>query len=70
MLVLKRKVGQRIRIGMNIFVTVTDSGYGYAKIGVDAPRGVSVVREEVDDARVVYPSPAGRRDDAAGQAAS
>ena len=48
MLVLTRKVGQRIKIGNNIIVTVvTVSSGGLVRIGVEAPRDITVLREEV-----------------------
>lgn len=49
MLVLSRKVGERILIGDNIAVTVVRVGPGMVRIGVDAPRDYSIVREEIKD---------------------
>lgn len=50
MLILSRKVGQSIKIGDDIIVTVTqvDRG-GLVRIGVAAPPKVRVDREEVRD---------------------
>jgi carbon storage regulator len=46
-LVLSRKVGQRILIGDRITVTVVKIGHGGVRIGVDAPAELAVVREEL-----------------------
>jgi carbon storage regulator len=46
-LVLSRKVGQRILIGDKITVTVVKVGHGGVRIGVEAPPELSVVREEL-----------------------
>jgi len=47
MLVLTRKTGEVITIGDNIQVRVLAIKGGQVRIGVDAPRQVSVNREEV-----------------------
>ena len=47
MLVLTRKVGERILIGDDIVITVLDSRGEGVRIGIDAPRGVKIQREEV-----------------------
>lgn len=47
MLVLSRKVGQRILIGDRIVVTVVKIGHGGVRIGVEAPAELAVVREEL-----------------------
>ncbi|REJ69016.1 MAG: carbon storage regulator [Planctomycetota bacterium] len=47
MLVLSRKVGQRILIGDEIAVTVVRVGQGGVRIGIEAPDGIEVVREEL-----------------------
>lgn len=51
-LVLRRRVGEGILVGDNIVVSVVevgggDEGWGYAKIAVEAPRGVEIWREEL-----------------------
>lgn len=46
-LVLSRKVGERILIGDKILVTVVKIGHGGVRIGVDAPAELAVVREEL-----------------------
>ena len=53
MLVLSRKVGERILIGDNIAITVVRVAQGAVRIGVEAPDNLNVVREEV-----VIPNPA------------
>ncbi|NLE39991.1 MAG: carbon storage regulator [Pirellulaceae bacterium] len=47
MLVLSRKVGQRILIGDQITVTVVRVAPGTVRIGVDAPDHMVIVREEI-----------------------
>ena len=47
MLVLSRKVGERILIGDNIAITVVRVAQGAVRIGVEAPANLNVVREEV-----------------------
>lgn len=49
MLVLSRKVGEKILIGDNISVTVVRVAQGMVRIGVEAPRNLPVVREEIKD---------------------
>lgn len=48
MLVLSRKEHQRILIGDDIVVTVVRIGPNQVRLGFDAPRDVSVVREEIN----------------------
>jgi carbon storage regulator len=47
MLVLSRKVGEVICIGDSIRVTVVEIGQGRVRLGIVAPRTVSVDRLEV-----------------------
>ncbi|MFF1876435.1 carbon storage regulator CsrA [Leifsonia sp. NPDC058230] len=47
MLVLTRKVGERVLIGDDIVVTILDSRGDGIRIGIDAPRGVRIQRDEV-----------------------
>jgi len=47
MLVLTRKVGESIRIGKDITITVVESDGNHIKIGIDAPKSISVHREEI-----------------------
>ncbi|OGJ84534.1 MAG: carbon storage regulator [Candidatus Raymondbacteria bacterium RifOxyA12_full_50_37] len=47
MLVLTRKLGESIRIGDDIKITVVELDGRHAKLGVEAPKQVIVHREEV-----------------------
>ena len=47
MLVLSRKVGERIWIGDKISVTVVRITGGGVRLGIDAPSELPVVREEL-----------------------
>ncbi len=68
MLVVTRKADQRIHIGRDIVVTVVRVKGGAARIGIEAPRNVDVVRGElmegapaVGTAGVAEQAPAVRR---------
>jgi len=47
MLVLSRKVGERILIGENISVTIVRVAQGIVRVGVEAPQELPIVREEI-----------------------
>ena len=47
MLVLTRKLGENIRIGDVIEITVLEVRSGQVKLGIDAPPEVKVHREEI-----------------------
>lgn len=47
MLVLSRKVGERIRIGDNVTITVVRITGGGVRLGIEAPTELPVVREEL-----------------------
>lgn len=47
MLVLSRNVGERIMVGEDIVITLIRAEHGKAKIGVEAPAGITIDREEV-----------------------
>ncbi|HEY1067022.1 MAG TPA: carbon storage regulator [Pirellulales bacterium] len=49
MLVLTRKVGEKLHIGDNITVTVTMVKGNRVKIGIDAPADVRIVRGELQE---------------------
>jgi carbon storage regulator len=49
MLVLSRKVGERILIGDNIAVTVVRITGSGVRIGVEAPSEMAVIRQELKD---------------------
>lgn len=47
MLILTRRVGERILIGDNISITVLGVRGNQVRVGIDAPAEVSVHREEI-----------------------
>lgn len=47
MLVLSRKVGERILVGDQITITVVRVNNGGVRLGIEAPGDLVVVREEV-----------------------
>jgi carbon storage regulator len=47
MLILTRKVGESLKIGNDISITVVDCTHHSTKLGVDAPKDVAVHREEI-----------------------
>ena len=47
MLILSRKVGETLVIGDNITVSVMESSGGQIRLGINAPKNVSVDREEI-----------------------
>lgn len=47
MLVLTRKLGESIAIGDDIKITLLDIKGKQLRIGIDAPKGVSVYRDEI-----------------------
>ena len=47
MLVLTRKVGEKILIGDDITVTVVDLGKSRLKLGIEAPAGHRILRSEL-----------------------
>ena len=49
MLILTRRVGESLRIGDEVSVTVLGIKGSQVRIGVNAPKSVSVHREEVYD---------------------
>ena len=49
MLVLSRKVGQRIRIGNEVTVTVVRITGGGVRLGIEAPAELSIIREELHE---------------------
>ncbi len=49
MLVLTRKVGERVMIGDNITLTITEIKGDNVRIALDAPREVKIYRGEIFD---------------------
>ncbi len=47
MLVLTRKLGEKIRIGDSVKITVLEVRSGQVKLGIEAPPEVKVHREEI-----------------------
>lgn len=47
MLVLSRKPGEKILIGENVTVTIVRIGPNTVRIGIEAPRDMNIVREEL-----------------------
>jgi carbon storage regulator len=47
MLVLSRKLGEKIYINENICITVVDIDRGKIRLGIDAPRDVPIFRQEL-----------------------
>jgi carbon storage regulator len=52
MLVLSRKLGEKIVIGNDIVVTIVKIDRNQVRIGIEAPHDVPVFREEIAPARV------------------
>jgi len=59
MLVLSRKVGERILIGDRIAVTVVKLARGGVRLGIEAPADLPVVREELKDELQEHPPASG-----------
>jgi len=53
MLVLSRKKEERIMIGDDIVLTVLRTGKGRIVLGIEAPREVKIMREELLDHRAM-----------------
>jgi len=49
MLVLSRKPGEKILIGDNISVTIVRIGPNTVRVGIEAPRNMNIVREELTE---------------------
>ena len=56
MLMLTRRIGEKLLIGDNIEVVVLDVNRNQVKVGIKAPRDMTVLREElyVRDKRAQY----------------
>jgi carbon storage regulator len=48
MLVLTRKTGEKILVGDDVVVTVVRIGPNTVRIGIDAPKAMNIVRQELD----------------------
>ncbi len=49
MLILSRRLGERIVIGEDVVISVVEVRGDQVKLGIDAPRNVKVYRQEVFD---------------------
>ena len=47
MLVLSRKLGEKIYIGENVCITVVDIDRGKIRLGIEAPRDIPIYRQEL-----------------------
>lgn len=50
MLVLSRKAGERILIGDDVAITIVRIGPNSVRIGIEAPKSMNIVREELIEA--------------------
>ncbi len=57
MLVITRRLGERIVIGEDIVITVVDIDRGKIRLGFEAPRDVPIWREELLPVAVEAPEP-------------
>lgn len=57
MLVLTRRVGESIRIGNDIVVTLVQMGPGKVRIGIEAPDSTTILREELVQNSTPLPLP-------------
>ncbi len=55
MLVLSRKVGERIQIGDDVVVTVVEVLGNRVRLGIEAPRSKKVLRTEISDVAHLTP---------------
>ncbi len=56
MLVLSRKLGEKIYIGDQICITVVDIDRGKIRLGIEAPRDVAIYRQELLPGKDAQPS--------------
>ncbi|WP_300456293.1 carbon storage regulator CsrA [Desulfobacula sp.] len=47
MLVLTRKLGEKVKIGDHVYISILEIESGSVKIGIDAPREVTILRMEL-----------------------
>jgi carbon storage regulator len=47
MLVLSRKIGEKVKIGDHIYISILEIESGSVKIGIDAPKDVTILRMEL-----------------------
>ncbi len=49
MLVLSRKVGERVHVGDKVVVTIVRIGPNAVRLGIEAPKDMNIVRAELLD---------------------
>ena len=52
MLILQRRKGESICINNDIKITVSDIGAEWVKLAIDAPKGIPILRSELQEAAV------------------
>ncbi len=57
MLVLSRKLGEKIYISDNICITIVDIDRGKIRLGIEAPRDVPIFRQELLTEQKNAPAP-------------
>jgi carbon storage regulator len=62
MLVLSRKVGERVLVGDKVVVTVVRIGPNAVRLGIEAPKEMNIVRDELCDANGTVASEAPQRE--------
>lgn len=63
MLVLSRKVGERVLVGDNVVVTIVRIGPNAVRVGIEAPKDMNIVRDElIDDPSSTHPIQASEDD--------
>ena len=58
MLILTRRVGETLKVGDDVSVTVLGVRGSQIRIGITAPKGISVYREEIYDKQKGMTEPA------------
>jgi carbon storage regulator len=61
MLVLSRKLSEKIYIGESICITVVEIDRGKIRLGIEAPRTTPIYREELLPVNHDSPPPTGRK---------
>jgi carbon storage regulator len=49
MLILTRRIGESVKIGDNVTVAIMGIKGQQVRVGIDAPKDVTVLREEIED---------------------
>ena len=57
MLILTRRVGEALKLGEDITVTVLGVRGNQVRIGIDAPKSVAIQREEIYNTAITDPTP-------------